>query len=141
MESGEVFLARLQIAVIVRIEGRTVDVIVVARGALPIDIDCRLGMPATLVGVASLRTDGNLGTIRYVAEDGGDEFGVGDLRNSGFTTFSTFGRWCSRRFRGDKPMPSLQQKWMDRVEQGQQGKVNQGDQRRASARVLHYHLT
>ena len=57
-------------------------------------------MPATLTGVARLGTDGNLGTNRYVAEDGGDEFGVGDQRNSSFTTFSAFGRRHGRIFRG-----------------------------------------
>jgi hypothetical protein len=61
-----------------------------------------LGIPATLAGIARLRTDGNLGAIRYVAEDGGDEFGVRDFGNSGFTTFSGFGQWCSRRFRGGR---------------------------------------
>ena len=90
-----------------RMKGRTVNVVVVARRALAIDIIGRLGMPATLIRVARLGTDGNLGTIRYVAEDGGDKFGVGDRRNSGFTTFSTFGRWYGRRFRGGKQMPSL----------------------------------
>ena len=81
-------------------KGRTVDVVVVARRALAIDIDCRLGIPAILARVARLGTDGNLGTIRYVAEDGGDEFGVGDLGDTTFTTFSTFGRWGRQKIPG-----------------------------------------
>ena len=38
---------------------------------------------------------------QHNSQDGGDECGIGDFGNSGFTTFSTFGRRHSRRIRGD----------------------------------------